>query len=261
MRDLLNDLTERLSHPNPARRAQIQMQKPLPKRFYKTVSVEEIDGEHAVLLDGRGVRTPAKRPLRLPTAALAEIVRGEWDAQGEDIDPGTMPVTRLVNTAIDGIADDPQAVFEDILRFASNDMLFYRAGEPRELVQRQAEQWDPVLDWAAQTAGARFFLIEGIIYQEQPKAAIDALGVVLRSHDTPIELACLHTLTTLTGSALLALAFARGAFSLDEIWALAHLEEDWTIEHWGSDEEAEKRRALRRAEAAAATSAFAAMRA
>ena len=261
MRDLLNDLSEGLSHPDPARRAQIQMQKPLPKRFYKDVTVEAGEEGHAVLLDGRPVRTPARRPLRLPTAALGDVVAWEWAAQQENIDPSTMPVTRLVNTAIDGIADDPQAVFEDILRFVSNDLLCYRAGDPQGLVQRQTQEWDPVLDWAANSFGARFILIEGIIHQQQPKAAIDALGVALRKYDTPIELACLHTVTTLTGSGILAIAFAEGAFSLERVWTIAHLEEDWTIEHWGSDEEAQKRRALRHAEIAAAAEAFAAARA
>ncbi len=119
-----------------------------------------------------------------------------------------MPVTRLVNTAIDGIAADTQAVFEDILRFSTSDMLCYRAEQPVELVARQTNNWDPVLDWAANSLGARFILIEGIMPQEQPKEAIAALSAALRAFDTPLELAVLHTVTTLTGSALLAVAFA-----------------------------------------------------
>lgn len=255
MRELFEPL-ENLSHPDPSRRAQIQMQRPLPKRFYTTVTVcEEADG-HAVHLDGRPVRTPAKNALTAPTAALAALMRDEWDAQAELIDPATMPVTRLVNTAIDGIAADPQAVFEDILRFSASDLLCYRAESPQELVERQAERWDPVMDWAAGDLGARFILIEGVMPQEQPRDAISAFSMALRKYDGPVELACLHVVTTLTGSAILALAFAEGRLSAEEAWALAHLDEDWTEEHWGADAEAAKRRALRHAELKAAAAAF-----
>ena len=231
MRDLLNDLTEGLSHPDPIRRSQIQMQKPLPKRFYKHVSVGETEeGAFTVLLDGKTMRTPAKSPLAVPTRALAQLLRDEWDAQTEVVDPTIMPVSRHVNTAIDGIASDPQAVFEDILRFSSSDLLCYRAGEPQELVERQSEQWDPILDWAANTLGARFILVEGVIHQEQPREAIAAFAVTLRKYDTPIELAALHTMTSLTGSAILAVALAEEERDLDDIWSLAHLDENWTAE-------------------------------
>jgi chaperone required for assembly of F1-ATPase len=246
MRDLLNDLTEGLSHPDPIRRSQIQMQKPLPKRFYKDVTVGETEqGGFTVLLDGKTMRTPAKSVLTVPTRALAQLLRDEWDAQVEVVDPTIMPVSRHINTAIDGIASDPQAVFEDILRFSSSDLLCYRAGEPQALVERQSDQWDPIIDWAANTLGARFILVEGVMHQDQPREAIAAFAVTLRKYDTPIELAALHTMTTLTGSALLALALAEGERSLEEIWALAHLDENWTAEQWGEDEDAQIRTAKR----------------
>ncbi|MHC2479566.1 chaperone required for assembly of F1-ATPase [Rhizobium leguminosarum] len=117
MRDLLNDLSEGLSHPDPIRRAQIQMKKPLPKRFYTGVSVAEHEGGFAITLDGKMVRTPARQVLAVPTEALAQLVAAEWQAQGEEINPVSMPVTRLVNTALDGVAANAQAIFEDILRF------------------------------------------------------------------------------------------------------------------------------------------------
>ncbi|KKX33716.1 ATP12 family chaperone protein [Rhizobium sp. LC145] len=261
MRDIFPDPSEVLSHADPTRRAQIQMQKPLPKRFYKDVTVVEGEEGHAVHLDGRAVKTPAKKPLAVPTAALGELLREEWAAQADVIDPATMPVTRLVNTAIDGVAADPQAVFEDILRFSASDMLCYRAEGPENLVARQSEQWDPIIDWAANERGARFILIEGIMPQEQPKEAIAALAVTLGKYDTPIELASLHTVTTLTGSALLALAFAEGRITAEEAWTLAHLDEDWTNEHWGIDAEAEHRRAKRHEEMQAAVKVFAALKA
>ncbi|MCI9865485.1 ATPase [Rhizobium skierniewicense] len=246
MRDLLNDLTEGLSHPDPIRRSQIQMQKRLPKRFYKDVSVGETEeGAFTVLLDGKTMRTPAKSPLSVPTRALAQLLRDEWDAQTEVVDPTIMPVSRHVNTAIDGIASDPQAVFEDILRFSSSDLLCYRAGEPQELVERQSDQWDPILDWAANMLGARFILVEGVIHQEQPREATAAFAVTLRKYDTPIELAALHTMTSLTGSAILAVALAEEVRDLDDIWTLAHLDEIWTAEQWGEDEDAQIRTAKR----------------
>jgi Chaperone required for the assembly of the mitochondrial F1-ATPase len=250
-----------VSHPDPTRRAQIQMKRPLPKRFYSDVSVSPKEGGFAILLDGRPVRTPAKNPLVAPTAALAELIRTEWAAQGEEVDPATMPVTKLVNTAIDGVAADPQAVFEDILRFASSDLLCYRAENPEELVVRQADRWDPIIDWAASDLGARFILIEGIMPQEQPWEATAAFAVTLKKYDTPIELACLHTVTTLTGSAILALAVAEARLAPEDAWTLAHLDEDWTNEHWGTDAEAQARRSQRQEEFRAATSAFLSLRA
>ena len=257
MRDLLNDLSEGLTHPDPIRRAQIQMQKPLTKRVYKEVTIGETEeGAFTILLDGRSLRTPAKHVLVVPTRALAELLRDEWDAQTENVDPGTMAISRHVNTSIDGVATDTQAVFEDILRFSSSDLLCYRAAAPERLVERQSEQWDPVIDWAANTLGARFILIEGVIHQEQPREAVSAFAVTLRKYDTAIELAALHTMTTLTGSAILALALVEGERTLEEVWAIAHLDEDWTAEQWGEDEEAQHRRASRLIDMRAAWSVF-----
>ena len=262
MRDLLNDLSEGLSHPDPIRRSQIQMQKPLPKRFFKDVTVGETEeGAFSILLDGKTMRTPAKSPLTVPTRALADLLRNEWDAQTEVVNPAIMPVSRHINTAIDGIAQDRQAVFEDILRFSSSDLLCYRAGEPQELVGRQTDQWDPIIDWASNSLGARFILVEGVMHQEQPREAIAAFAVTLRKYDTAIELAALHTMTSLTGSAILALALAEGERSLDDVWTLAHLDEDWTAEQWGEDEDAQIRRAARLVEMRAAGDVLAAARA
>ncbi len=259
MREMLEDL-QSLSHPDPTRRAQIQMKRPLPKRFYKHVTVGQGDDGHAIQLDGRPVKTPARNDLVAPNGALGILIAQEWDAQGEVIDPATMPITRLVNTAIDGIATDPQAVFDDIVRYSASDLLCYRAETPEELVLRQAQQWDPLIDWASNELGARFVLVEGIMPQEQPGEAIAAFAVTLGKYKTPIELGCLHTVTTLTGSAVLALAFAEGRVSADEAWALSLLDEDWTDEHWGVDAQSVERRAKRYTEYQAATAAFLGLR-
>jgi len=260
MRDLLNDIAEGLSHPDPIRRAQIQMKKPLPKRFYKTVTVGELDDGFSIELDGKAIRTPARKRLVVGTKPLAELVVREWEAQAELIDPSTMPVTRLVNTAIDGVAADIQAVFDDIVRFSSSDLLCYRADGPEALVRRQKELWGPVLDWAENALGARFILIEGVMHHDQPRDAICAFSSALRRHDNATVLAALHTITTLTGSALLALAFAEGVVPAKKVWSVAHLDEDWTIEHWGSDQEAEERREKRFEDFQAAADVFLALK-
>jgi chaperone required for assembly of F1-ATPase len=260
MPDIRDELSGALSHEDPVRRAQIQMQKPLAKRFYKQVSVTEADGGHTVLLDGRSVRTPAKRPLAVPTLKLAELLAAEWDAQADVIKPSAMPLTRMVNTAIDGVALDQRAVFDEILRFAGSDLLCYRADSPEGLVQRQNAIWNPVLDWAAQSLGARFILAEGVIHQEQPREAISAYAEGLRAFATPLGLTCLHTIMTLTGSALLALACATDRLSAEDAWTAAHVDEDWQIEQWGTDEEAFQRRENRWREMQAVAAVLGALR-
>lgn len=248
MRDILNDLEtgKYLSDPDPVRRAQIQMKAPRPKRFYKVASVAPVEGSFAVHLDGKPVRTPGKSLLALPTEQAAALVAAEFDAQKEIIDPVTMPVLRLVNTAIDGVASDPQAVLEDMLRFASSDLLCYRADGPQGLIDRENEHWDPVIDWARASLGARFDLAEGIIHVNQPREAIAVLGVHLAQRAEPLRLAALHVLTSLTGSALLALAIDFGQIDGEAAWQAAHIDEDWQIEQWGQDAEAEARRAHRK---------------
>lgn len=265
MRDILNDLEagKYLSDPDPVRRAQIQMKRPLPKRFYKDVSVAAlVDGEgFAVHLDSKPVRTPAMTTLALPTEKAAQLVAGEFAAQAETIDPVSMPVTRLVNTAIDGVAQDTQAVLEDILRFSSSDLLCYRADTPEKLVARQAEAWDPVIDWARATLGARFVLAEGVMHVEQPREAIGAIGIHLKMRDEPLRLAALHLMTSLTGSALLALAVDTGELDVEQAWTAAHVDEDWQIEHWGEDSEAVHRRKMRKRDMLAAANLLEALRA
>jgi len=263
MRDILNDLEagKYLSDPDPVRRAQIQMKTPLPKRFYKAVSVVPVEEGFAVHLDGKPVRTPGKALLALPTEAAAVLVADEFAEQGETINPVTMPVMRLVNTAIDGVASDPQAVLEDILRFAASDLLCYRTDAPQGLVERQNEHWDPVIDWARAALGARFNLAEGIIHVEQPRESIAVLGSYLAQRAEPLRLAAIHLMTSLTGSALLALAVDFGELDVEAAWAAGHVDEDWQIEHWGQDAEAVARRAARKRDMVAAVSLLEALKA
>lgn len=225
---------------------------PLPKRFYRHATVAEAQagtGRDAfrVLLDDRPLKTPGKRDLAVPTKALADAIAAEWAAQETHINPANMPLTRLANTAIDAVADSMPAVAADIVAYAASDLLCYRAESPAELVHRQAVAWDPVLAWAREALGTRFVLTEGVIPVAQEVAALEQVAAALAAYD-PFALSALHVMTTLTGSALLALANARGACSAAEAWAAAHVDEDYQIELWGSDVEAEARRAMRRRE-------------
>lgn len=254
MRDLLTDLEQG----DPVERARKAMKAPLPKRFYASAEAGPVEGGFGALLDGKPARTPGRALIALPCAAAARLVAEEFAAQGEVIDPATMPALRLVNTAIDGVASDKQAVHEDILRFSGTDLVCYRAGSPDSLVARQAAAWDPVLDWAA-GQGAHFILAEGVMHVAQPRAAIAAVGVLLARFDDPLRLAAIHSMTTLTGSALLALGVAAGAWSAEQAWTAAHVDEDFNIALWGEDEEAAARRAYRRREMMAAAALLSAL--
>lgn len=238
-------------HRDPIEQARLLTRPTLPKRFYKRVTVGEGEGGFTVLLDGRPARTPNKVALLVPSRALAERLAGEWDAQGEEIDPRSMPLTRLVNAALEGVAVQGKAVRAEIVKYAASDLLCYRAGEPAGLVARQVAAWDPVLAWARDEFGARFVLSEGVMFVEQPPATLTAIARAVAALSV-LELAATQVVTTLTGSALLALSVLRGRLSAEEAWAVAHVDEDWNIEQWGTDEEAAARRASRWVEMQAA---------
>lgn len=262
MRDILSDLEhgKHLSDPDPSRRAQIQMKAPVVKRFYKNVDVAETSDGFAIHLDGKPVRTPARAIMLLPTKAAAQLVADEFAAQGETFDPVSMPTMRVVNTALDGVAKDAQAVVEDLLRFSSSDLVFYRADTPQKLVDRQAEAWDPILDWAREVIGARFILSEGVMHVEQPRESIHAVGAHLAQRKDPLMLTALHVMTTLTGSALIALAIESGEVDADAGWRAAHVDEDWNIEQWGEDFEAAARREARKIEMMSAVNLLVALK-
>ncbi len=253
MRDILSDLEDGTpEEKDPVRRAQAKMHKPLPKRFYSQVSVGPHASGFAILLDGKPVRTPARADFVVPAQDLALDLAAEWDAQIKEINPAAMPLTRMVNTAIDGVASASDAVIAEVLAYAGSDLLCYRAATPAGLAARQAALWDPYLDWAANSLGARFILSEGVVHVTQPPEAIAATGAALRRHASPLAITGLHTLTTMTGSVILALALLAGHRSIDDIWSAAHVDEDWNIAHWGEDHEAAARRAHRRKDALAA---------
>lgn len=245
MRDILEELGE---GNDPVRQVQKAMRKALPKRFYKQVGTGTSQNGFSVLLDGKPVQTPARNLLLLPNAAAARLVADEFDAQASEINPATMPLTRLANTVIDAIASDPQAVLEDIIRFAASDLLCYRAASPRELADLQAQAWDPVIDWMRERHGASFVLAQGVMHVAQPREALAVFGSLLRLHDEPFRLGCLHNFTSLSGSGLLAIAIARSHFSVEAAWNAATIDEQWNTRHWGEDGEAAIRSAARRIE-------------
>ncbi len=216
---------------------------PQRKRFYKNAGVADAPGGFAITLDERPIRTPSGRPVVVPTREIADAIAAEWNAQQEIIDPLTMPLTRFANSVVDAVVDRVEAVIDDVAKYLGSDLLFYRASHPEALVAREAAHWDPVVFWAADTLGAHFILAEGIVHVRQPDSAISAARAALPAD--PWSIAALHVVTTLTGSALLALALLRGLLDQDQVWAAAHVDEDWNIEKWGVDEEVAARRAAR----------------
>lgn len=248
MRDIFDDLFHHQPL-DPTESARRNLRPQLRKRFYERPHVADA-APFSVLLDGRGVKTPAGQPLAAPVRVLGEAIAAEWDAQGERIDPATMPLTRLANTIIDGVAAAPAPVADEVAQFLGSDLLCYRADTPAGLVARQAQHWDPVLDWARDALGARFILGQGVMFVAQPDRAIAAARAQIPSD--PWRLGAVHMVTTLTGSALLALALAHGALDTEAAWAAAHVDEDWNMDQWGRDELALARRAARFAEMQAA---------
>jgi len=215
------------------------------KRFYAEATVGQQDeGGFGILLDGRPVRTPARAVLALPNAALAEAVAREWAEQGEEIDPASMALTGLANAAIDQIAPDPAAFAATVSVYGESDLLCYRADGPAELVERQAAQWQPLLDWAAVRYDVAFAVTQGVLHVAQPEATLAQLRAVTAAHP-PFLLAPLSPLVSIPGSLVIGLAAAEAAFDLSLLWQAAELDELWQAEQWGDDDEALVRRARR----------------
>jgi chaperone required for assembly of F1-ATPase len=246
MRDIFTEIFE--NQPiDPTESARSSLRHRLRKRFYSQAVVGE-GGE--VLLDGKQVFTPARKPLTAPSRALAEALAAEWDAQKDEIDPALMPLTRLANAVIDAVAEQPEPVAAEIEQYLGSDLLFYRAEAPESLVARHAQHWDPVLAWAREKFGARFVLAQGVVHVAQPKEAVAAMRSAIPGEPWP--LGAVSSITALTGSALIALALAEGALDVEAAWAAAHVDEDWQMSQWGRDELALARRDYRFAEMQAA---------
>src|SRR5262245_17981120 len=232
---------------------------PQRKRFDKEAGVSEADGGFIVTLDGKPIKTPSGKLVVVPRREIAEAIAEEWRAQQETIDPVTMPLTRVANSVVQSVVDRADLVADDVAKYLGSDLLFYRAGHPEVLVAKEAAHWDPIVFWAAEVLGAHFMLAQGIHHVRQPDAAIAAACAAFPSD--PWSIAALHVVTTLSGSALLALALAHGVREPADIWAAAHVDEDFNVEQWGLDEEVSARRAARAVDFEAATRFLNAMKA
>jgi chaperone required for assembly of F1-ATPase len=216
------------------------------RRFWTEARVEEVAGGFTVRLDARAVKTPAKAAFVVPTRALAEQIAAEWDAQGKTVDPATMPVTRAANSAIDKVAPQFDEVVAIVAEYGGSDLLCYRATGPLELVARQAEGWDPLLDWCAGALGAPLRVTQGVMHVDQPEASLAALHARVAALD-PFRLTAFHDLVAISGSLVLAFAVTEERLPDAEAWRLSRIDEDWQAELWGADEEAERAAAARHA--------------
>lgn len=219
------------------------------KRFYKQVAVIDTDGGFGIALDGKPVRTPAKLPLTVPTRKLADAIAAEWEAQGEEVKPATMPLTQLASTSIDGVRGRLEAVASAAAEYGGSELVCYRAEEPAELVQRQAALWNPLLDWAAHRYDAHLLVTSGIIHKAQPENALRALRAAIDALDE-WRLTALQNCIGITGSLLVSLAVVEGHLAPEQAFDLAQLDENYQIEKWGEDWEAADRRANQRADLA-----------
>jgi chaperone required for assembly of F1-ATPase len=207
------------------------------KRFWKQASAAAMAEGYGVFLDGKGVKTPAKRPLVVPSFALAKALALEWDAQEGVVNPRTMPLTRMANSALDKVAPQFAEVADMLAAYGAHDLLCYRATGPQTLIERQVAGWTPLLEWATQALGASLHVTQGIIPIEQPADSIRALSARVHGFDA-FELAAFHDLVTISGSLILALAVTDGRLGLTEAWTLARIDDDWQAEVWGTDDEA-----------------------
>ncbi|MEM9030381.1 MAG: ATP12 family protein [Pseudomonadota bacterium] len=223
------------------------------RRFYHQAGVAASDAGFVLQLDGRAARTPGKHPLAVPTEQLAQAIASEWAAQGSDIVPSDMPLTRIANTVIDGVIPNVAAVRAEIVKYAGSDLICYRAESPVALVQRQQATWDPLLAWARDHLKAGFITTDGLMPITQSDGALSA---VRRTVDAipPIAVGPVQIMTSMTGSAVLALAVYAGRLTADDAWFAAHIDEDWQISQWGEDHEATVRREKRWQEMKAAAS-------
>lgn len=215
------------------------------KRFWKQAVAEPCPGGFTVTLDGRAVKTPAKRALVLPTLGMAEAIAAEWDAQQGRVRPETMPATRAANSAIDNVALNFAEVAADLARYGETDLLCYRATSPQELIDRQADAWDPLLAWSAAALRAPLIATSGVMHIRQPETSVVKLTAQVHAF-SPFQLAAVHDLIAISGSLILALAVTRGRLSVDEAWRLSRIDESWQNELWGVDEDAAALESLKR---------------
>jgi len=217
------------------------------RRFYKNAEARAATSGFEILLDGRTVKTPARAPLAVPTERLGAALAAEWNAQGETVNPRSMPLTGLANAAIDRVAPDPETFARGLAAYGESDLLCYRAQGPRALVERQSGEWDPLLAWARRRFDVDFEIVCGVMHRPQPAATTAQLVRAVAARGV-FELAALSPLVTVSGSLVIALALAEDAVDFGSAWSAATLDEAWQLEQWGADKEAEAALASRRSD-------------
>jgi len=215
--------------PDPMVAARRLARKEPPRRFYRHAGVAPHDGGYALMLDGRVARTPGRRPM------VVNALAAEWEAQGEMLDPAVMPLTRIIDAAIDRVAGEMAAVGAEIVAYALSDLVCYRAEGPQSLVAAQEEAWSPVVTWVGEAFGTELTVAQGVVPVAQPPGVAAAVEGMLTGLGA-LALAALHTATTLTGSAFIALALARGRLTAEAAWLAAHVDENWQMSQWGVDD-------------------------
>lgn len=204
------------------------------RRFWESAKAVVSEDGVMVHLDGRPVRTPTNAPMAFPTLAMAEAAASEWNAQGKEIDPNSMPVTRSANSAVDRVAGRATEVADMLAAFAETDLTCYRAAGPKDLVVRQNAAWDPLLNWVQARFGVRLVPVEGVIHRPQPVRTVERMRVQLDVM-TPFELVAMHDLVSLSGSLVIGLAVSDGHWSPEAMWTCSRIDEDWQAERWGVD--------------------------
>jgi chaperone required for assembly of F1-ATPase len=222
-------------------RAQRQLKENLPRRFYKEVGVGTVGDGFAVSLDGKTPRTPGQKPVIVPRRAIAEIMAAEWAAQPELIDPETMPTVRLVNSAVEAGEERLAALRAEIVKYAGNDLLLYRADTPASLVAEQEKHWDGALVKLARHFGVGFQPTVGLLHQPQPQPTLDRLQAAIDGIEL-LEAVAMVSLVGITGSGLLVIAHREGLLDAEEVWSAAHVDEDHNLRLWGEVHEATERR-------------------
>jgi chaperone required for assembly of F1-ATPase len=208
------------------------------KRFWKEVSTAARDGGWEILVDDRTLRTPARALLVVPTEPLAKAMAEEWRSTADEIDPRTMPLTGLANAAIDRIAPERQAFAGGLARYGEADLACYRSDWPPELVTRQSESWDKLLEWARRRYDVDFSTTSGLLHVPQAQATIDRLSEALAELDA-FHLSGLSPLVSNGGSLIAALAVLEKAIAPEAAWDAVSIDDRWQFEQWGSDKEAE----------------------
>ena len=217
------------------------------KRFYSIVCVEKVGDVFLVLLDGKGLKTPKKAPLKISSIELAKAIANEWRAQGDQIALERMPMTRLAYSCIDLVSINRKSVVEQISRYGLSDLLCYWAEGPKDLVDIQHNLWQPLLDWAADSLGVKFRTTSGIIHIQQDNETLEKLRSIIGKFDNE-ELTSLHDFTTILGSVVIGLATLSGKLGVNDAWNAGMIDTEYQKGRWGKDEQAVEREKRLRAE-------------